>query len=625
MHGQHYGSPEDIRTLAHRLEASGGFPEELASLLRSIVLREGGAVPRTDLLEILTIAAAGPQMDPAGHELQQSMRQLLSFLHGVLRRPWNEPPGEERLHPPELPVEELPDHRAAEPELGRLAERGTRPNVILFGRSRAIYSRLTHIEPGSGEEFSPAPESDRKRAPIPAYEVAESAGEIRPADVPAPAPAGELVIAPGPPAQPEPTSEREPTIDEKIEPVESVVGAPVHAAAAAEYEATGPAIVAGYCATEPTPMRELVQAPDPASYSAPTVAPSQLEDVAAAVTADSDSVAANAITAEPTPDPVATALATVPDAASDAAAVISQPSLPVATVWSMPLAFDAEPPLPSSTRPWRVALVGGGVAAALLAATLIVAIRARSAADNIARPVAESSAGAKFTAAPAIANPAEAAASAKTTSNPSAIPPAKPSAYGPSLAAPQQSSRRTRPYADDYIAPPYSNMPAAQPEVRRSDPSPASSSSAQLTSSASGTTAPVVAAVQGNPNSRPHVDPDTRIVGELPVRSADNTALAERPSHLRVPSAVMAGNLISAPQPGYPMLAKLTHAEGEVVLEADISRNGTVSPIRVLSGHRLLRHAAEDAVRRWRYRPYVANGRTVDVSTTITVRFGGDR
>src|SRR6185437_17070642 len=70
----------------------------LAALVRSMVLREGGSIPRTDLLEIVAIAIAGPRMDPAGEELQHAVRQLLTFLHGALRRPWNEPPGEERLH-----------------------------------------------------------------------------------------------------------------------------------------------------------------------------------------------------------------------------------------------------------------------------------------------------------------------------------------------------------------------------------------------------------------------------------------------------------------------------------------------------------------------------------------------
>ena len=86
-------------------------------------------------------------------------------------------------------------------------------------------------------------------------------------------------------------------------------------------------------------------------------------------------------------------------------------------------------------------------------------------------------------------------------------------------------------------------------------------------------------------------------------------------------SGVMAGNLISAPPPEYPLMGKLTHMEGQVVVQAVVSRSGEVVATRVLRGHRLLRHAAEAAVRRWRYRPYTVNGRPMEVATVVTVEF----
>jgi protein TonB len=88
---------------------------------------------------------------------------------------------------------------------------------------------------------------------------------------------------------------------------------------------------------------------------------------------------------------------------------------------------------------------------------------------------------------------------------------------------------------------------------------------------------------------------------------------------------MMAGNLISAPLPGYPRMAKIAHIQGEVILQAVISQDGSVSATHVLSGNRLLRGAAVDAVRRWRYRPYMLDGRPVDVSTIVTVDFHNPR
>jgi TonB family protein len=83
----------------------------------------------------------------------------------------------------------------------------------------------------------------------------------------------------------------------------------------------------------------------------------------------------------------------------------------------------------------------------------------------------------------------------------------------------------------------------------------------------------------------------------------------------------MAANILSAPQPPYPKLASLTHMQGEVVMKAVISKQGTIEDIHVIKGHRLLRSAATNAVRTWRYRPFLVDGRPVEVATTVTVDF----
>lgn len=88
-----------------------------------------------------------------------------------------------------------------------------------------------------------------------------------------------------------------------------------------------------------------------------------------------------------------------------------------------------------------------------------------------------------------------------------------------------------------------------------------------------------------------------------------------------VSPGVMATKLISAPAPEYPKLAGLIHMEGQVTLQAVVSRNGKVVSTHVLQGHHLLRGAASDAVRQWRYRPYLVNGQPADVATVVTVNF----
>jgi protein TonB len=79
--------------------------------------------------------------------------------------------------------------------------------------------------------------------------------------------------------------------------------------------------------------------------------------------------------------------------------------------------------------------------------------------------------------------------------------------------------------------------------------------------------------------------------------------------------------LINKVEPIYPKIAIAAGIRGEVRLHAIIAKDGTIQSISVVSGHPLLVKAAEDAVRQWRYRPYVLNKEPVEVETFITVNF----
>ncbi len=90
---------------------------------------------------------------------------------------------------------------------------------------------------------------------------------------------------------------------------------------------------------------------------------------------------------------------------------------------------------------------------------------------------------------------------------------------------------------------------------------------------------------------------------------------------IHVSSGVMAGAVIAKNPPTYPQIAKAVRVEGTVVLLATISKNGTVENLRVVSGPALLQQAAIDAVKTWRYSPYLLNGEPVEVETTVNVVF----
>jgi protein TonB len=86
-------------------------------------------------------------------------------------------------------------------------------------------------------------------------------------------------------------------------------------------------------------------------------------------------------------------------------------------------------------------------------------------------------------------------------------------------------------------------------------------------------------------------------------------------------SVMMQGNLLHRVEPEYPVIAKQAGIQGTVVIRAFISREGTIERTQLLSGPPLLAHAALDAVRQWKYRPYYLNGEPVEVETQITVNF----
>ncbi len=88
-----------------------------------------------------------------------------------------------------------------------------------------------------------------------------------------------------------------------------------------------------------------------------------------------------------------------------------------------------------------------------------------------------------------------------------------------------------------------------------------------------------------------------------------------------VSSGVMTGYLIYKVVPHYPSIAIATHLSGRVVLQATISKSGSIENLRVVSGPAMLQQAAIDAVRQWRYRPYLLNGQPVEVDTTVNVDF----
>ena len=111
----------------------------------------------------------------------------------------------------------------------------------------------------------------------------------------------------------------------------------------------------------------------------------------------------------------------------------------------------------------------------------------------------------------------------------------------------------------------------------------------------------------------------------VPQPHASGSDVADPPKRVNISAGVAAGMLISKTPPSYPIEAKTKGISGSVVLSAIIGTDGTVQELNVVIGPRELQQAALDAVKLWRYRPYLLNGNPVEVQTTVNVIFSLSR
>jgi TonB family protein len=194
-----------------------------------------------------------------------------------------------------------------------------------------------------------------------------------------------------------------------------------------------------------------------------------------------------------------------------------------------------------------------------------------------------------------------------------------------SVAANTQSQSPATPVASTPVEPGANDIPkaatepqtAAEPQNANSQPvaepqavNSQTTNSQALNSSTSSTEAP-------SRHKGRHGVPTERDLASSDSASVNSGLEAPVP----VAPAVMQENLVVSRVPAYPEVARADHVEGPVVMQAIISKSGTVGHLHVVQGDPLLRGAASEAVSKWRYRPYTVNGRPVEVATTVTVDF----
>jgi protein TonB len=105
-----------------------------------------------------------------------------------------------------------------------------------------------------------------------------------------------------------------------------------------------------------------------------------------------------------------------------------------------------------------------------------------------------------------------------------------------------------------------------------------------------------------------------------PEASASDPAVTQ-PEKVKVPTSLASGRLAKKVPPFYPEEARLAGIQGTVVMHAEINETGDVTDLELLDGPIALAGSAIYAVRQWKYKPYLLDGRPVAVSTEIVVNY----
>ena len=105
------------------------------------------------------------------------------------------------------------------------------------------------------------------------------------------------------------------------------------------------------------------------------------------------------------------------------------------------------------------------------------------------------------------------------------------------------------------------------------------------------------------------------------IGSGSQSSPSTRPLRVRVSQRVSEALLITKVQPKYPQDARKANIQGLVVLQPLIDTNGDVKEVKVVTGDPLLAPAAIEAVKQWKYKPYLLNGKPVEVDTQVIITF----
>jgi protein TonB len=234
--------------------------------------------------------------------------------------------------------------------------------------------------------------------------------------------------------------------------------------------------------------------------------------------------------------------------------------------------------------------------------------------------------------------PATSSSARPASASAPAVPPAAFSATSPSGSVSGQPSA-SNPVAQ--VNQPNTSVAASGPgvTVRVADAAPPNAAKVPVASSVSQKVAKVMPDMSATLNSHPvsaqrsasddaepapSVDTSAESAnGELQGIAANSEVAPPAPAAppIHVGGDMKPPRLVSSVLPVYPSIARTSGIEGNIVVEASIGPAGNVTNTKVISGPPILRQAALDAVRRWKYQPGTLNGEPVPVQITVTIQF----
>jgi TonB family protein len=122
-------------------------------------------------------------------------------------------------------------------------------------------------------------------------------------------------------------------------------------------------------------------------------------------------------------------------------------------------------------------------------------------------------------------------------------------------------------------------------------------------------------------NNAIHLDLDSGAASTAPESPVAAPATAVTAGdHVQLSPQTAQNVTVSVP-PDYPLLARQMKVQGAVILQALISREGSIQELQIVSGPGILATAAREAVKQWRFKPYFQSGQPVETQARITVNF----